>query len=119
MSVQGGIVKRRVHIPNELELELSKQLSNGCREQAVHYIQNLLERHRKENVSIEDDLLVCNSVNGFVLRYAAFHTFSPGELLIEIDPSAPFYSGERLDEIVLSNLERAFDLLKKPEEEKT
>ena len=76
MSVQSGIMKRRVHIPNELELELSKQLFNGRREQAVHYIQNLLERHRKENVSIEDDLLVCNSVNSFVLRYAAFHTFA-------------------------------------------
>ncbi|MEG0766080.1 MAG: helix-turn-helix transcriptional regulator, partial [Clostridia bacterium] len=109
---------RQPYLPGDMELELSNRLADGRKEYALQYVGDLLERNRRENISMEAYIMLCNTINGFVIRYVEAHVPGRSGSLLEIAPDTSFYRAVRLADMVRSNLEMAFDLLTHPEEEK-
>ncbi|MEG0692296.1 MAG: helix-turn-helix domain-containing protein [Oscillospiraceae bacterium] len=91
-------------IPFDMEIELSTMFSDGHFEVAEKYLMEILDRNLKSKITFEDYLVMCYTINGFLLRYIRNKSVSAYQDTIHINPNTYIYSAERLNEILFSNL---------------
>ena len=114
ISGDTGSEARESYLPGDFERELREMLDSQQANAAQKYISYILERNRKNGVSMSAYLKVCITINDFLVRF--YRGPAPAEsALIILHHDDYLYSVEHILEIVFTNLELVCQLPEKRE----
>ncbi|MEG0692709.1 MAG: AraC family transcriptional regulator, partial [Oscillospiraceae bacterium] len=103
------LLQDEFYLPPEFETEIQNMIESQQREVAIKYVTYILERNYKSNISMHTYLNLCSTINGFLVRFYKHKTKDDISLIL-INHGDYMYSVERLNEIIITNLELALVL---------